>query len=363
MTLPISSSQSSTATRKSRSRIAVLVVNLGTPDAPTPGAVWRYLREFLSDPRVVELPRVLWWVILNGLVLPLRVRAVAKKYASIWLTKREGAADIDIGSPLRVYSQMQARALQARFQKKAQVEQGVAPVHVVCAMRYGQPALTGMVRALQAQGVDRLLILPLYPQYSATTTASIYDALFAELTTMRAQSAIRTISDYHAHPAYIAALRAQVEDYWRVHGIPNFAAGDKLLLSFHGLPQRCITLGDPYERQCLETARLLLNALQLNKGQSVVSFQSRFGKAQWLAPYTAQTLTTLGHEGVGRVDVFCPGFPADCLETLEEIAIEGRELFLHAGGRHYHAIPCLNGATAWIDALDVIACEHLQGWM
>lgn len=349
---------------------AVLLLNLGTPDTPTPAAVRRYLREFLSDRRVVELPRALWWVILNGIVLPLRATKVAKKYASIWLhadtqslldnqslTQSQANAALKTatlsGSPLRAYSQAQADALQNYFAQQGQ------PIKVRCVMRYGHPALADALDALLKDGIERVLLLPLYPQYSATTTASAYDAVFNYIMRLRNQPAIRTVKDYCDHPAYIEALRSQVEGHWQTHGRPNFFAGEKLLLSFHGLPRRCIDLGDPYYEQCLRTAQFLRQALQLDAEQAMVSFQSRFGKERWLEPYTTTVLQQLGKDQCRRVDVFCPGFPADCLETLEEIALEGGETFRESGGGAYHAIPCLNYAPAWIDALAQITRENL----
>ncbi len=349
---------------------AVLLLNLGTPDAPTPSAVRRYLREFLSDKRVVELPRALWWIILNGIVLPLRATKVAKKYASIWLhADTQGQLDNQSltqlqsnsaskttmlsGSPLRAYSQAQADALQNYFEQQGK------KVTVRCVMRYGHPGLAEALDTLLKEGVERVLLLPLYPQYSATTTASAYDAVFNYLMRLRNQPAIRTVKDYCDHPAYIEALRSQIEGYWQTHGRPHFSAGEKLLLSFHGLPRRCINLGDPYYEQCLRTAQSLCQALQLNAQQAMLSFQSRFGKERWLEPYTSNVLQQLGNDKVSRVDIFCPGFPADCLETLEEIAIEGRDIFTDAGGGAYHAIPCLNHSLAWITALAQIAQENL----
>ncbi len=345
---------------------AVLLLNLGTPDAPTPSAVRRYLREFLSDKRVVELPRALWWVILNGVVLPLRATKVAKKYASIWLHSgiqnlldseslapfQPNAAALS-GSPLRVYSQAQADTLQKYFEQQGRT------IKVRCVMRYGNPALADALDALLKEGVERVLLLPLYPQYSATTTASAYDAVFNYLMRLRNQPAIRTVKDYCDHPAYIEALRCHIEGYWQIHGRPHFLSGEKLLLSFHGLPQRCIDLGDPYYEQCLRTVQSLRQALQLNAEQAMVSFQSRFGKERWLEPYTTTILQQLGKDKRSRVDVFCPGFPADCLETLEEIAMEGGDTFRESGGGTYHAIPCLNHTPAWIAALAQIVQENL----
>lgn len=326
---------------------AVLLFNLGTPDAPTSSAVRRYLREFLLDRRVVEIPRVIWWLILNLLVLPLRCHATAKKYARIWL---------DQDSPLRFYTQQQALALQKLFEQRS------LSLQVSYAMRYGKPSIATTLDLLQQQGVEHIILLPLYPQYSATTTASVYDAVFSHLKTLRNQPALRMVKNFYNHPAYIHALHAQIENYWQIHGQPNFAAGDKLILSFHGLPVRSIAQGDPYYHECKITAHLLRQALGLSAEQALLTFQSRFGRAQWLQPYTAETLKNLGQHHTERVDVFCPGFAADCLETLEEIAIEGREIFLLAGGKNFHTLPCLNTQAAWIEALATLTQEHLHGW-
>lgn len=330
------------------SKTAILLLNLGTPAAPTAKAVRVYLKEFLSDPRVVEIPRFIWWFILNGIILPIRSSASAKKYASIWLPK--------LGSPLMHYSRLQAKELEEKF-----VNQG-SIVLVDLAMRYGQPSTTEALESLQAQGMERLLLLPLYPQYSATTTASSFDEVFRVLGTWRNQPELRLIKHYHDNPAYIAALRDQVLSAWEKDGRPDFDRGDRLVMSFHGLPKRNLMKGDPYHCECLKTGRLLGESLCLDADQYLVTFQSRFGKAEWLKPYTAPTIEKLAKEGCQRIDIFCPGFPADCLETLEEIAMEAREIFLEHGGKDYRYIPCLNSNPKWIDALYEIAQEHLSGW-
>jgi len=324
-------------------RTAVLLVNLGTPDAPTASAVRRYLREFLSDPRVVEIPRLIWWCILNGIILPIRSAKSAAKYATIW------AKD---GSPLKMHTERQAKLLQGLLG-----EQGHQPV-VTYAMRYGNPSLPAVLDRLKADGVGRILVLPLYPQYSGTTTASGTDAIGAWAATIRHQPELRFIRNYHDHPAYIAALAARVKDVWNAEGR---YPGTPLVLSFHGVPKRTLMLGDPYHCECQKTGRLLGEALGLGKDELVISFQSRFGKAEWLGPYTTTVLEQIGRKG-GGVDIFCPGFPADCLETLEEIAVEGKQTFLGAGGKDYRFIPCLNEHPAWIKALAAISLEHLQGW-
>ena len=331
-------------------RTAVLLVNLGTPDAPTSSAVRRYLKQFLSDPRVVEIPRVIWWCILNLIILPIRSKASAKKYASIWM---QGQVT---GSPLLIHSKNQTFALEKRF-----LSQG-KEVMVELAMRYGEPSLESVLNKLRDAGVGRLLVLPLYPQYSATTTASTFDEIFRVLATWRNQPELRLVKHYHDHPAYIQALKEQVESYWQLNGRPDFAQGDKLVFSFHGVPRRTLDKGDPYHCECHKTGRLLREALGLTPDQALVTFQSRFGKAEWLKPYTAPTIETFAKNHVKRVDVFCPGFPADCLETLEEIAMEVRAEFLAAGGKDYRYIPCLNDSTHWVAGLGAIAADHLGKW-
>jgi ferrochelatase len=295
-------------------RTAVLLINLGTPDAPTAAAVRPYLKQFLSDPRVVEIPKVIWWCILNLIILPIRSGASAKKYASVWMSGPEG------GAPLLVHSKNTAKALEQKF-----IAQG-KDVLVDIAMRYGNPSMESVLKKLEAQGMERLLILPLYPQYSATTTASTFDEVFRIVSGWRNQPELRLIKHYHDHPGYINALKEQVESYWQTHGRPDFASGDKLLFSFHGVPKRTLDKGDPYHCECHKTGRLLREALGLTAEQAMVTFQSRFGKAEWLKPYTAPTVESLGHQKTRRLDIFCPGFPADCLETLAEIADD------HLGG-------------------------------
>ena len=329
-------------------KTAVLLLNLGTPSAPTPKAVRAYLKEFLSDPRVVEIPRFIWWFILNVIILPIRSNTSAKKYASIWLPQ--------LGSPLMHYSRLQAKELSEKFANEGHT------VLVDLAMRYGKPSIQEALEGLKEQGMERLLLLPLYPQYSATTTASSFDEVFRVLCTWRNQPELRLVKHYHDNPAYIAALRDQVLSAWDKDGIPDFAKGDRLVMSFHGLPKRNLMQGDPYHCECLKTGRLLGEALGLEPGQYIVTFQSRFGKAEWLKPYTAPTIEKLAKEGCSRVDIFCPGFPADCLETLEEIGMEAKEIFLDHGGKDYRYIPCLNSNPKWIDALRDIAYQHLLGW-
>mgnify|MGYP005813286369 CR=1 FL=1 len=327
-------------------RTAVLLVNLGTPDAPEPAAVRRYLKEFLSDPRVVEIPRPVWLPLLHGVILNLRPRRSAAKYASIWTPA---------GSPLRVHSEQQALLLRGYLG-----DRGV-DVEVALAMRYGRPSIAQVLGELRAQHFERLLVLPLYPQYSAATTATVFDAVHAELARTRNVPEVRWVRHFHDQAGYIEALKANVLAYWKKHGRAQDVGG-KLLVSFHGVPRRTLDLGDPYHCECRKTARLLAEALHLAQDEYVVTFQSRFGRAEWLRPYTAATLHELGRKGTDRVDVVCPGFVADCLETLEEIAIEGRKEFLAAGGRQFHYIACVNDSPPFIAALADLVQVHVQGW-
>lgn len=318
---------------------AVLLINLGTPDAPTPRAVRRYLRQFLSDPRVIEIPRALWLPILHALVLTTRPRQSARKYASIWSPS---------GSPLRVHTERQARLLGERFGSRVRVE---------FAMRYGEPSIPATLARLKSEGCERVLLFPMYPQYAASTTASALDHASEFLRRTRNVPEIRLVKEFHEHPAYIDALAGLVRDHWQQSGRP-----DRLVMSFHGLPRYTLARGDPYSRECHQTARLLADRLALAEGEWQIAFQSRFGRTAWIEPYTASTLSDYGRQGVRRVDVVCPGFVADCLETLEEIGIEGRKTFLDAGGREFHLLPCLNERADWIDALAVVARQHLEGW-
>lgn len=315
----------------------VLVANLGTPQAPTSAAVRRYLAEFLSDRRVVQVPRLLWWPLLHGLILPLRSPRVARKYAQVWM---------DEGSPLAVHTARLAAGIGERLP-------GVRVAH---AMRYGGPDIAAAVRDLRARGCDRVLVLPLYPQYSTTTTASVADVL-ERVAKEPAAPKLRMIDQYHVDPGVIAALADSVRAHWQAHG-----RGERLLLSFHGIPQRLADGGDPYGTQCHATAAALAAALGLERGQWLATFQSRFGREQWLQPATDATLRVLGETGVGRVDVVCPGFPADCLETLEEIALQNAELFRAAGGGVLSYIPSLNDAPAHADALAALLRREFDAW-
>jgi ferrochelatase len=322
--------------------VGVLLCNLGTPEQPTPEAVRRYLAQFLADPRVVEIPRALWLPVLHGAILPRRSRASAAKYASIW------SAD---GSPLKVWTEKQAKRLQGWLGEHGH------RARVLPAMRYGEPAIPKQLDALKAAGATRILVLPCYPQYSATSTASVIDAVAAWATDIRTLPELRFVNGYHDDEGYIAALARKLELYWRASGRPAH-----FVMSFHGVPERIVRLGDPYRDECERTAQLLASRLMLQPSQFTVCYQSRFGRARWLEPATDATLRALGRKGVTRVDVACPGFVGDCLETLEEIAIEGRRAFLTSGGKEFHYVPCLNDDTEWIGALGRIAERHLAGW-
>ncbi len=323
-------------------RTGVLLINLGTPQAPTATAVRSYLREFLSDPRVVELPRWIWWPVLNGPVLALRPRRSAAKYAAVWTAE---------GSPLLVGSRRQAAALSAELALRG------LDIDVALAMRYGEPSIEAALAQLRSRHVTRMLMLPLYPQYSATTTGSAIDGVNRVLSRLRDVPEIRWIKHFADDPAYIDALAASVVDRWERHG-----RGECLLMSFHGLPRRNLDLGDPYHCECQKTARLLAQALGLDLSAFRVSFQSRFGRARWLEPSTVDTLRSLARGGVRRLDVICPGFVADCLETLEEIAIEGQAQFLAAGGQQLRYISCLNDSARFTRGLSELVERNVSGW-
>ncbi len=321
----------------------VLLVNLGTPEAPTPAAVRRYLREFLMDRRVVGIPRIVWWPILNFFVLPFRPAKVAPKYASIWLPD---------GSPLRVYLMRQAQLLRGYLGQKMK-----NPLPVAAAMRYGKPSIAQGLAELGSRNASRVLVIPMYPQYSESTTASVEDELARSLGRMQSPPAVRVLKDFHAHDAYVKAIAKNVNAYWMKHGRP-----EKLLMSFHGLPRAAVEKGDPYEAQCRESAVRIATELGWNDERTLVSFQSRFGAQEWLQPYTADVLADLGRSKLSRLDVICPGFTADCLETLEEIAQLGRETFREAGGGDFHYIPTTNDTPSWMTALTIIAMENLGAW-
>jgi len=328
---------------ESSDSIGVLFCNLGTPDAPTPSAVRRFLREFLSDPRVVEIPRPIWWLILNFIILPFRPRHVAKAYASVWMKR---------GSPLMVVSEDQRDALAAEL--KVQTGNNVP---VALGMCYGKPSIPQAMAELRKQGVRRLLVLPAYPQYSATTTAAVFDVVSNELQQWRWLPELRTINDYHDDPRYIEALAASVRGFRE-----DNLVGERLLMSFHGLPEAMLLAGDPYYCQCQVTARLLAEKLGLADDSWAISFQSRLGKVKWLQPYTDKTLEVWAKQGVKSVDIICPGFSADCLETLEEMAMQNRDVFLKNGGEQYQYIPALNANDAHIHLFAGLVQQHTQGW-
>ena len=323
-----------------QNKTAVLLLNLGTPEHPTAEAVRPYLKEFLSDQRVVELPKIVWQPILRGLVLTLRPKKSAQAYSKIWLNE---------GSPLAVNTRRQTELLAQQLPKNIQV---------VYAMTYGNPSVANVIADLKSQGVGRLLVIPLYPQYAASSTGAALDKVFQLLMQQRNQMSIRTVSRFYDHPAYIEAMKNHIEVYWAQKG-----RSDKIMFSFHGVPQANEDQGDPYPSECRHTGKLLAEALGLNESQYIVAFQSQFGKNKWIVPSTQKLLLSLPKDGVTKLDIFCPGFLGDCLETLEEIAIEGREDFHEAGGTQYHYIPCLNTHPDLIKTLSTLAEENLHGWL
>ena len=322
--------------------VGVILVNLGTPDEPTAPAIRKYLREFLSDPRVIEIPKLLWWPILNGPILMARPRKLVPRYKSVWM---EG------GSPLMVYTQRQTEGLRKLF-----AQRGLA-IEVETGMRYGEPSIKNAMLRLRERGCEHLLVVPLYPQYASSTTATVVDEVARVASHMRDQPALRFIKRFHTDPAFIHPLGDKIAAFWQQHGKPQ-----KLVMSFHGLPRQCVDMGDPYCRDCYETARALAQYLGLSDDAYQVTFQSRFGPAKWLEPYTEPTLQKLAQQGVTEIDVVCPGFLADCLETLEEIQVEVCETFMHAGGKRFRYIPALNDDQAWVNALGDMVLNHLQGW-
>lgn len=322
--------------------VGVILVNLGTPDEPTAPAIRKYLREFLSDPRVIEIPKLLWWPILNGPILMARPRKLVPRYKSVWM---EG------GSPLMVYTQRQTEVLRKLF-----AQRGLA-IEVETGMRYGEPSIKNAMLRLRERGCEHMLVVPLYPQYASSTTATVVDEVARVASHMRDQPALRFIKRFHTDPAFIHPLGDKIAAFWQQHGKPQ-----KLVMSFHGLPRQCVDMGDPYCRDCYETARALAQYLGLSDDAYQVTFQSRFGPAKWLEPYTEPTLQKLAQQGVTEIDVVCPGFLADCLETLEEIQVEVCETFMHAGGKRFRYIPALNDDQAWVNALGEMVLSHLQGW-
>lgn len=323
--------------------VGIVVMNLGTPDQPEAGSIRRYLKEFLSDPRVIEIPKPVWQLILRGAILPFRPRKLVEKYQMIWMPE---------GAPLLVYSQRQADGLQQRLDPAGQ------HVKVELAMRYGNPSVESAVDKLRAQGCERILVVPLYPQYAASTTATAVDAVTRYAAKMRNQPELRFIRSYCDHPAYIKPLAKSITTYWEAQGKP-----ERLLLSFHGLPRRCAEKGDPYHRECMLTTAALRRELETTGVPVQAAFQSRFGAERWLEPYTEPLLRQWAKEGVKNVHVVCPGFLADCLETLEEIKLMCRDAFLEEGGQDFAYIPCLNDDAEWVDGLAQLVREHAAGWL
>lgn len=323
-----------------QNKIGVLLLNLGTPTAPTAEAVKPFLRRFLSDHRVVELPKMIWYPILYGLVLPLRPKASAENYARVWLKE---------GSPIKFFTEQQAAGLRERLPDSVFVEY---------AMSYSEPMVAQSIAKLKAAGVGRLLVLPLYPQYAASSTGAALDKVFNELLRQRNQMSVRTISRFYDHEGYINAIANQISSYRAQHG-----AGDKLMFSFHGIPLRQHKSGDPYPHECRATAKLVADKLGLTDDDYIVSFQSQFGKDKWIEPSTQKLFKQLPKQGVKKLDVVCAGFASDCLETMEEIAIAGREEFHEAGGEAYNYIPCLNANADWLDTLTDLVKENLLGWL
>lgn len=328
---------------KQDDKIGVLITNLGTPDAPKKAELKKYLREFLSDPRVVEVPRLIWWMILNFVILNIRPKRSAHAYSTVW-TER--------GSPLLFHTQDQADSLREKLKEK----HGDNLV-VDFAMRYGSPSVDSVISKMLEQGVRKLVVLPLYPQYCASTTASTFDAVAASFAKKRLIPELRFINHYHDFSPYIEAVANKIRQHWEVNG-----RADKLIFTYHGIPKRYLTNGDPYHCECYKTSRLLAENLGLTKDEYMVTFQSRFGREEWLQPYTDKTLMALPEQGVKSVQLVCPGFSADCLETIEEIGIENRDYFTEAGGERYEYIDALNADTSHIDMMSELLEQHLQGW-
>ncbi|MDQ6988593.1 MAG: ferrochelatase [Mariprofundaceae bacterium] len=324
--------------------VGILLVNLGTPDAAEPSAVKRYLKQFLGDPRVVETNRLLWWFALNWVILNIRPKKSAHAYQTVWM---------DEGSPLMVHSLQQAEKLQAAFSA-----QTGTPVSIELAMTYGKPAIAQAMCRLRDKKCGKIFVLPLYPQYSGSTTGAVSDAVFEVLKTWRRVPDLRLLTAYHDEPDYIQALAASVRQHWDKHG-----QAEQLMMSFHGIPQRYFDNGDPYPCHCRKTARLLAEALDLKEGQWKITFQSIFGREAWIKPYTAATLKAWGAEGIQNVDVICPGFAADCLETLEEIQVENKAYFIEAGGQDLRYIPALNASDAHISMLEALVKRECAGWL
>ncbi len=324
-------------------KIGVLVTNLGTPDAPTAKALRPYLKQFLWDPRVVEVPRLIWWLVLNGIILNTRPKKSAEAYKTVWT---------EDGSPLAHYTSLQADALQKKLHEKYGDDLVVA-----WAMRYGNPSISLKLQELFEKGVTKLVVLPLYPQYSAATTGSTFDALANDFKARRWLPELRFINQYVDNEDYIASLVRSIEEHWEEHG-----RAEKLIFSYHGIPLRYLHNGDPYHCQCHKTTRLVVEKLGLKESDYITTFQSRFGREEWLKPYTDHTMKSLPKKGVKSVQVICPGFSSDCLETIEEIGEENREYFMHAGGEKYEYIPALNDRVDHIQALTNLIEKNLEGW-
>jgi ferrochelatase len=321
-------------------RQGILLCNLGTPDAPRPAELRRYLKEFLSDPRVVEIPRLLWWMILNLIILRIRPRRSAKLYQSVWT---------EAGSPLMLYSQEQVAAVKQRLAEK------YGDIPVVLGMRYGNPSMASAIKQLTDQNVRDIIVLPLYPQYAGATTGSTFDAIAKTFTKLRWVPELQFINGYHKSEGYLDALCTTIKRHIEQHGQP-----DKFVFSYHGTPERYLKNGDPYHCFCHQTTRLVREKLGFDESQVMTTFQSRFGREPWLQPYTDKTLEHLPEDGVKHVAVICPGFSSDCLETIEEINMEARESFIESGGEHFHYIPCLNDDPVHIDALVSILEKRLS---
>ncbi|BCH30885.1 ferrochelatase [Mesorhizobium sp. L-8-10] len=326
-------------------KVGILLVNLGTPDGTDFGSMWRYLREFLSDPRVIELNKLVWYPILYGLVLTTRPARSGANYAKIWNRERDE-------SPLRTYTRAQSEKLAATFAARPDIV-------VDYGMRYGNPSIASAVTRMKAAGCDRILTFPLYPQYSATTTATANDKLFRALMTMRDAPAVRSVPPYYNEPVYIDALARSVEGHLAGIGFEP----EVVIASYHGIPKPYSDKGDPYRQHCMETTKLLRERLGWSEDKLITCFQSRFGAQEWLQPYTDKTVERLGKEGVKSIAVVNPGFSADCIETLEEIAVEAREIFLHAGGGNFTHIPCLNDSDEGMAVIEAMVRRELLGWV
>ncbi len=324
--------------------VGILITNLGTPDSPTKGALKTYLREFLSDPRVIEIPRIVWWIILNFIILNIRPARSAEAYSTVWTEE---------GSPLLVHTKNQAKGLNKALSSLYGEE-----IIVHFGMRYGKPNIESAIKQLISAGIQKLLVLPLYPQYSGPTTGSTFDAVAKDFVKRRWIPETRFVSSYYDHPSYIEAIASQIENHRSKYG-----ESDMLIFSYHGEPQSYREAGDPYFQQCIKTSELLAKRLALKEDKYLTTFQSRFGPREWLQPYTDDTLKELPNKQVKSVQIICPGFSSDCLETIEEINVENRQYFLDAGGKKYQYIPCLNSEPSHINALLQLVTDQCQGWL